>query len=145
MVSSKVMALMLSEARMASLSAKVGSSLEGTLAERMTHISQRLTLTARRSARLSGEPCQRPKQGSITFKDTRLDWDMNLSSRNRFSFVSGVLSFKDITSLTLHTTTATIVSSGAWMHSTAYVATKKDPLKKFEHCVASQLPDESIC
>ena len=52
------MALILREARMASLSAKVGSSFEGTLAERMTHISQRLTLTARRSARLRGEPCK---------------------------------------------------------------------------------------
>ncbi len=56
MVSSKVMALMLSDAKMASLSAKVGSSFEGTLAERITHMSQRLTLTARRSARLRGEP-----------------------------------------------------------------------------------------
>lgn len=56
MVSSKVMALMLSEARMASLSARVGSSLLGTLADRMTHISHRLTLTARRSALLNGDP-----------------------------------------------------------------------------------------
>ena len=59
MVSSNVMALMLSEARMASLSARVGSSLLGTLAERMTHMSHRLTFTARRSARLNGEPCRR--------------------------------------------------------------------------------------
>ena len=58
MVSSKVMALMLREARMASLSASVGSSLDGTLAERMTHISHRLTLTALRSALLRGEPCR---------------------------------------------------------------------------------------
>ena len=56
MVSSKVMALMLSEAKMASLSAKVGSSFDGTLADKMTHISQRFTLTARRSARLKGDP-----------------------------------------------------------------------------------------
>ena len=56
MVSSKVMALMLREARMASLSARVGSSLEGTLAERMTHMSHRFTFTALRSARLRGEP-----------------------------------------------------------------------------------------
>ena len=56
MVSSNVMALMLSEARMASLSARVGSSLEGTLAERMTHMSHRFTFTALRSARLRGEP-----------------------------------------------------------------------------------------
>ena len=55
-MSSNVMAFMLSEARIASLSARVGSSLEGTLAERITHMSQRLTLTARRSALLSGEP-----------------------------------------------------------------------------------------
>ena len=57
-VSSKVMALMLSDARMASLSARVGSSLEGTLAERMTHMSHRFTFTARRSALLRGEPCK---------------------------------------------------------------------------------------
>ena len=57
-VSSKVMALMLSDARMASLSASVGSSLEGTLAERMTHMSHRFTFTARRSALLRGEPCK---------------------------------------------------------------------------------------
>lgn len=56
MVSSKVIALILSDARMASLSASVGSSLLGTFAESMTHISQRFTFTARRSARLSGEP-----------------------------------------------------------------------------------------
>lgn len=56
MVSSKVIALILSDARMASLSASVGSSLLGTFAESMTHISHRLTFTALRSARLSGEP-----------------------------------------------------------------------------------------
>ena len=55
-VSSNVMALILSDAKMASLSAKVGSSLEGTLADKITHISQRLTLTALRSARLKGDP-----------------------------------------------------------------------------------------
>jgi len=55
-VSSKVMALILSDARIASLSARVGSSLLGTLADSMTHISQRLTLTALKSARLSGDP-----------------------------------------------------------------------------------------
>ena len=52
------MALMLREARMASLSARVGSSLEETLAERMTHMSHRLTLTDLRSALLRGEPWQ---------------------------------------------------------------------------------------
>ena len=57
MVSSNVIALMFSEARIASLSAKVGSSFDGTLAERITHISHKFTFTARRSARLSGEPC----------------------------------------------------------------------------------------
>lgn len=57
MVSSNVMALMLSDAKMASLSARVGSSLLGTLADRMTHMSHKLTLTARKSARLSGDPC----------------------------------------------------------------------------------------
>ena len=56
MVSSNVMALMFSEARMASLSANVGSSLHGTLADKMTHMSQRLTFTALRSALDKGEP-----------------------------------------------------------------------------------------
>ena len=56
MVSSKVIALMLRDAKIASLSARVGSSLDGTLADRITHISQRLTLTARKSARLRGDP-----------------------------------------------------------------------------------------
>lgn len=55
-VSSKVMALMLSDAKMASLSASVGSSLLGTLADNITHMSHKLTLTARKSARLSGDP-----------------------------------------------------------------------------------------
>lgn len=55
-VSSNVIALMFNEARIASLSASVGSSLDGTFAERMQHMSQRFTLTARKSARLSGEP-----------------------------------------------------------------------------------------
>jgi hypothetical protein len=54
--------LMLSDARMASLSARVGSSLEGTLAERMTHISHRFTFTARRSARLRGEPSSKRRE-----------------------------------------------------------------------------------
>lgn len=40
-MSSKVMALMLSEARMASLSASVGSSLEGIFADRITHLISR--------------------------------------------------------------------------------------------------------
>ena len=55
-VSSNVIALILSDAKIASLSANVGSSLEGTLADKITHISQRLTLTALRSARLKGDP-----------------------------------------------------------------------------------------
>ena len=50
------MALMLREERMASLSAREGSSLEDTLADRMTHMSQRFTFTERRSALLRGEP-----------------------------------------------------------------------------------------
>lgn len=61
-MSSNVMALMLSDAKIASLSASVGSSLLGTLADRMTHMSHRLTLTARKSARLSGDPCQVPEE-----------------------------------------------------------------------------------
>lgn len=47
---------MLSEAKIASLSAKVGSSLLGTLADKITHMSHKLTLTARKSARLRGDP-----------------------------------------------------------------------------------------
>ena len=54
--SPKVMALMLREERMASLSAREGSSPAATLAERMTHMSQRFTLTDLRSARLRGDP-----------------------------------------------------------------------------------------
>jgi len=57
MVSSKVMALILRDASIASLSARVGSSLLGTFADRMQHISHRFTFTARRSALLNGEPC----------------------------------------------------------------------------------------
>lgn len=57
MVSSNVIALILRDARMASLSARVGSSLLGTLADRIQHMSHRFTLTARRSALLNGEPC----------------------------------------------------------------------------------------
>lgn len=44
---------------MASLSARVGSSLLGTFADRMQHMSHRFTLTARRSALLNGEPCEK--------------------------------------------------------------------------------------
>lgn len=58
MVSSKVIALILRDARMASLSARVGSSLLGTLADRIQHMSHKFTLTARRSALLNGEPCK---------------------------------------------------------------------------------------
>lgn len=58
MVSSKVIALILRDARMASLSARVGSSLLGTLADRIQHMSHKFTLTARRSALLNGEPCR---------------------------------------------------------------------------------------
>ena len=54
--SPKVIALMLSEERMASLSAREGSSPAATLADRMTHMSHRFTLTDLRSARLRGEP-----------------------------------------------------------------------------------------
>lgn len=43
---------------MASLSASVGSSFDGTFADKMQHISHKLTLTARRSALLSGDPCE---------------------------------------------------------------------------------------
>lgn len=48
---------MLSDAKIASLSARVGSSFGfGIRADTITHISQRLILTARKSARESGEP-----------------------------------------------------------------------------------------
>lgn len=50
-------ALMLSEARIASLSANVGSSFGlGIRADTITHISHRLMFTARRSALDRGEP-----------------------------------------------------------------------------------------
>ena len=47
-------------------------SITLTLADRMTHMSQRLTLTARRSARLSGEPCQRRERGAKVKVKVRL-------------------------------------------------------------------------
>lgn len=56
MVSSNVIAFIFSEAKMASLSASVGSSLLGILAERITHMSHKLMFTALKSARLRGEP-----------------------------------------------------------------------------------------
>lgn len=56
MVSSNVIALILSEAKIASLSASVGSSLLGILADKITHMSHKLMFTALRSARLRGEP-----------------------------------------------------------------------------------------
>ena len=56
MLSSKVMALMLREQRMASLSTRLGSSRFLSLADTITHMSHRLMFTARRFARFSGEP-----------------------------------------------------------------------------------------
>lgn len=60
---------------MASLSARVGSSLLGTFADRMQHMSHRFTLTARKSALLSGEPCKK------SFKQ-----DKKLSLQKYFTF-----------------------------------------------------------
>jgi len=56
-VSSNVIALMLSEHKMASLSTRLLSSPIELRADRMTHMSQRLMWTARRFARFNGEPC----------------------------------------------------------------------------------------
>lgn len=56
MLSSNCMDLMLSDAKMHSLSCSDASSILFWLADRMTHMSQRLMLTALRSARLSGVP-----------------------------------------------------------------------------------------
>ena len=44
---------------MASLSTRWGSSRLRSLADNITHISQRLMFTARRFARFNGEPCKR--------------------------------------------------------------------------------------
>ena len=68
---------MLREARIASLSASVGSSLEDTLAESMTHMSHRLTLTDLRSALLSGEPCN-----SSHYSQKLIFCDTNVKNRN---------------------------------------------------------------
>ena len=54
--SPNVIALMLRDERIASLSARDGSSVPETLAERITHISHKLTFTDLKSALLSGEP-----------------------------------------------------------------------------------------
>ena len=56
-VSSNVIALMLSEHRIASLSTRLLSSAIELRADRMTHMSHRLMCTARRLARFNGEPC----------------------------------------------------------------------------------------
>ncbi|KAI8424026.1 hypothetical protein MSG28_002669, partial [Choristoneura fumiferana] len=76
-VSSKVIALMFNEAKIASLSASVGSSLDGTFADSIQHMSQRFTFTARKSARLSGSMLrsspkyQRPSIRQIDSKTMR--------------------------------------------------------------------------
>ena len=57
-VSSNVMALMLSEQRIDSLSTRLLSSLVPLRADSMTHMEQVLMLTARRLARFRGEPCK---------------------------------------------------------------------------------------
>lgn len=61
-LSSNVMALMLREHKMASLSTRWGSSKFLSLADKITHISQRFTFTARRLARFRGEPWNRTLQ-----------------------------------------------------------------------------------
>jgi len=55
-VESKVIALMFSEHKIASLSTRLLSSMLFFRADSITHMSQRLMLTARRFARFSGEP-----------------------------------------------------------------------------------------
>lgn len=55
-VSSNVIALIFKLAKIASLSANVGSSEEGIFADRMTHISHKFIFTARKSARDKGDP-----------------------------------------------------------------------------------------
>jgi len=56
MLLSKVIAFILSEHKIASLSTRLLSSPFELRAERMTHMSQRLMWTARRLGRFSGEP-----------------------------------------------------------------------------------------
>lgn len=56
MLSSNCMDLMFRDARIDSLSCREGSSIAFWLADRMTHMSHRFTLTARKSDLLSGEP-----------------------------------------------------------------------------------------
>lgn len=64
-VSSKVMALMLSEQSIASLSTRLLSSILVFLADRMTHMSLKLMLTARRLARFKGDPWNRKRQNTL--------------------------------------------------------------------------------
>jgi len=56
-VSSNVIALMLSEHKIASLSTRFVSSAFELRADSMTHMSHMLMCTARRLARFSGDPC----------------------------------------------------------------------------------------
>lgn len=81
-VSSNVIALMFNEARIASLSASVGSSLDGTFADRIQHMSQRLTLTARKSARLSGEPWKIKRNVTTKYQSTFFSSDNEALGRS---------------------------------------------------------------
>jgi len=60
LVSSNVIALILSEQSIASLSTRLPSSTFDLRADRMTHMEHRFTFTARRLARFSDEPCTPP-------------------------------------------------------------------------------------
>lgn len=62
MLSSNCIDLMLSDAKMHSLSCSEASSILFWLADRITHMSQRLMFTALKSARLNGVPFSRDRE-----------------------------------------------------------------------------------
>lgn len=74
MLSSNCIDLMLSDAKMHSLSCSEASSILFWLADRITHMSQRLMLTALKSARLNGVPFgteEKKKVGGGRFEQER--------------------------------------------------------------------------
>ncbi len=75
-VSSKVMALILREHRMASLSTKLLSSTLDLRADRITHISHRLIFTALRFALLRGEPWNRKGTYLLFMSREKMSWPL---------------------------------------------------------------------
>lgn len=89
MLSSNCIDLMLSDAKMHSLSCSEASSILFWLADSITHMSQRLMLTALKSARLNGVPFrvrrterERARQGERESKMQRTD--RHVGEKNKF-------------------------------------------------------------